>query len=150
MPCPHPAGAFRIAPDPPHGQGLRPWTRLRLCSSLCGRATPKAAGLLFLPCARRRRLNKVSSMGSAPPTPAGVQALSHGRHLGGSPYGEPVRDLLVIDVANVISAEMYTNECKAFGHFPGRNPVKDGFAFPYSPKESGKSILYDSAETSQR
>ena len=28
MPCPHPAGAFRIAPDPPHGQGLRPWTRL--------------------------------------------------------------------------------------------------------------------------
>ncbi len=30
-----------------------------------------------------------------------------------------------------------------FAAFPGRNPVKDGFALPYSPKESGKSRLYD-------
>ena len=31
-----------------------------------------------------------------------------------------------------------------FAAFRGRNPDKDDFAFPYSPKESGKSILGDS------
>ncbi len=66
---PEPRRGVASHPGPLTAQGLLPWTRLRLCPSLCGRATPKAAGLLFLPCACRRRLNKDSSRGSAPPTP---------------------------------------------------------------------------------
>jgi hypothetical protein len=35
-----------------------------------------------------------------------AEVLADAGHLGGSPSGEPVRDLLVIDLANVISAKM--------------------------------------------
>ena len=71
---------------------------------------------------------------------------------------KPVRDLLVKEVANVISAETAYGETQSvsgrFGLVRGtprmkafvgikRNPVKDGFALHFSPKESGKSILRD-------
>ena len=47
-------------------------------------------------------------------------------HLGGSPLGEPVRDLLVIDVAKPAPSsrrKMYTDETRMrFRHFPVRDP----------------------------